>query len=103
MGESDQVMLQKDGTVLTVRPVGRLDAVTVSSFSEQLEQELEDVTDVIVDFAQSDYISSAGLRVLMITQQKLAERGGGIKVVHAGDTIREILGLTGFLDFVTME
>ncbi len=103
MGEPYQVMFQKEGTVLTVRPVGRLDAYAVPSFSEQLEQELDDITDVVLDFAQSDYLSSAGLRVLMITEQKMEERGGGMKVIHVSDMIREILGLTGFLDFVTLE
>ena len=57
----------------------------------------------MLDFAQSDYLSSAGLRVLMITEQKMEERGGGMKVIHVSDMIREILGLTGFLDFVTLE
>ena len=103
MGEPYQVMFQKEGTVLTVRPVGRLDAYAVPSFSEQLEQELDGISTIVMDLEQVDYIASAGLRVLLKSEQEMEERGGGMKLIHVNENVLEVLQLTGFLDFVTLE
>ena len=104
MGETEQAVFQKDGTVLTVRPCGRLDAVTAPEFGKQFGEQLdEEITEIVMDLAQVDYIASAGLRVLLVSVQEMDERGGSMKLMHVREGIREIFELTGFLDFVTLE
>ena len=56
-----------------------------------------------MDLEQVDYIASAGLRVLLKSEQVMEERGGGMKLIHVNENVLEVLQLTGFLDFVTLE
>ena len=103
MDSAFEVIFQKDGDILTVRPNGRLDSVTAPVYADQLEKELEGVSQIVMDLEQVDYIASAGLRVLLTSEQKMEERGGGVRLINVSGNIREVLELTGFLDFITVE
>ena len=67
-----------------------------------LKESLDGVSELTLDFAKLDYISSAGLRVLLAAQ-KTMNRQGSMKIVHVCDTIMEIFEVTGFLDILTIE
>ena len=91
-----------NGTELTLAPEGRLDTTTSPELEALLKESLEGVTALTFDFAGLEYISSAGLRVLLAAQ-KLMNGKGTMKVLHVNDVIKEIFEVTGFNDILTIE
>lgn len=87
---------------LTVSLTGRLDTTTAPELEKELKASLDGVTALIIDMTALDYISSAGLRVLL-SAQKTMNKQGEMKVVHVGETIMEIFEVTGFSDILTIE
>ena len=81
-----------DGT-LTLKVGGRLDTNTSPELEEELK--LDGVSRVVFDFSALEYISSAGLRVLMTAQKALMPSGGKVAVAHPNDMVRGILDMTG--------
>ena len=87
---------QEDGK-LTLAPIGRVDTIT----SPELEAAivLDGVEELVFDLAQVDYISSAGLRVLLSAQKKMA--GKSMKIANAKPAVKEVFDITGFSDIFT--
>jgi len=81
---------------------GRLDTTTAPNLEKELKYSLGDVTELIMDFEKLEYISSAGLRVLL-SAQKTMNKQGEMKLIHVNDTIMEIFKVTGFSDILTIE
>ncbi len=81
---------------------GRLDTMTAPDLEKALTESLSGVSELTLDFENLDYISSAGLRVLL-SAQKLMSKQGGMKLVHVNETIMEIFEVTGFSDILTIE
>jgi anti-sigma B factor antagonist len=96
-------IFEKQGTVLTVKPQGRLDAATAPILEKELWPYLSDVQDITMDFTDIEYISSGGLRVLLATEQVLEDRGGSMRLIHVNEYIMEIFELVGFMDIVKVE
>ena len=92
----------KNEKALTVVLEGRLDTMTAPELEAVLKTALEGVEELTFDFEKLDYISSAGLRVLLAAQ-KTMNRQGSMKVVHANEIILEIFEVTGFSDILTIE
>lgn len=92
-----------NGTVLTVKPVGELDSLTAPDFKEELLPHLTSVSEAIIDFEKVDYISSAGLRVLLFAENYLENQNANLKIIHINEYIREVFELVGFLDVITVE
>lgn len=89
------------GSTLTVTLDGRLDTIT----SPDLEQSLSDLTGVAhlaLDFAKITYVSSAGLRVLLALQKRMAKQGDMV-VRHVDKMVMEVLEMSGFVDILTIE
>jgi len=93
---------EKNGTALVISPEGRLDTMTAPAFEETLKTAMEGVETLTFDFEKLDYISSAGLRVLLAAQ-KTMNRQGSMKVTHVNEIISEIFEVTGFSDILTIE
>ena len=91
-----------NATSLTVILEGRLDTTTAPDLERELKDSLDDVTELIMDFEKLEYISSAGLRVLL-SAQKIMSRQGEMKLIHVSDTIMDIFEVTGFADILTIE
>ncbi len=91
-----------DGSTLNVALEGRLDTATAPQLETELKEAIGSVTELVMDFSALEYISSAGLRVLL-SAQKIMNRQGSMKVVHVNDVIREIFEVTGFCDILTIE
>ncbi len=89
-------------TELTVSLTGRLDTTTAPELEKELRDSLDGVTTLVIDMTALDYISSAGLRVLL-SAQKTMNKQGEMKVVHVGETIMEIFEVTGFSDILIIE
>ena len=87
---------------LTIALEGRLDTVTAPELEAVLNDALAGVEELTFDFEKLDYISSAGLRVLL-SAQKTMNRQGEMKVLHVNETIGEIFEVTGFSDILTIE
>jgi len=97
-----KIVHSENGTELTVAPEGRLDTATAPELEEDLKKSLPGVTALTLDFEKLDYISSAGLRVLL-SARKVMNRQGDMKLVHVNEIIMEILEVTGFTDILTIE
>ena len=91
-----------DGSKLTVALEGRLDTNTSPDLEASLQESLDGVTELVLDLEKLDYISSAGLRVLLAAH-KMMSKQGSMKVVHVNTTVMEIIEITGFLDILTVE
>lgn len=87
---------------LEVALIGRLDTTTAPELEKELKESLDGVNELVFDMASLEYISSAGLRVLLSTQ-KIMNRQGEMKVLHVNETIMEIFEVTGFSDILTIE
>ncbi len=90
------------GNVLTIALEGRLDTTTAPDLDQELKASLSDVTELIFDFAHLEYISSAGLRVLL-SAQKAMNKQGTMKIQHANEMIMEVFDVTGFSDMLNIE
>ena len=93
---------EKNGAELTVHLSGELNTITAPELSALLDKELSDVQNLKMDFAECDYVSSAGLRVLLAAQ-KVMNRQGEMIVKNVNETIMEIFEVTGFSDILTIE
>ena len=96
------VTTQQEGTALTIAVEGILNTNTAPELKAVLEEKLPGVTDLTFDFEKLQYLSSAGLRVLLSAMQTMDDQGT-LKVIHVGDLVREILDQTGFLDDLNVE
>ncbi len=92
----------KDGNKLTIALTGRLDTITAPELENELTGSLEGVTDLIFDFTDLEYISSAGLRILLLAHKTMLTKGT-MKVIHINEIISEIFEVTGFADVLTIE
>ena len=92
----------QDGTTLNVAIVGRLDTTTAPQVEQELSDQLDGITDLVLDCAELEYISSAGLRVFL-GLHKLMTAKGTMKVVNVNDTVMEIFEVTGFDGILTIE
>ena len=92
----------KEGNALTLALEGRLDTLTAPQLEAALKEALPGVEALTFDLAKLDYISSAGLRVLL-SAQKTMNRQGAMKVKNANEMILEIFEVTGFADILILE
>ncbi|MEF9939032.1 MAG: STAS domain-containing protein [Clostridium sp.] len=89
-------------TELTLTLTGRLDTTTAPQLESELKSSLDNVDSLIMDFKALEYISSAGLRVLL-SAQKVMNKQGKMVIRHVNDTILEVFEVTGFNDILTIE
>ena len=89
-----------EGSKLTVAVEGRLDTTTAPQLEEEFKNSLEGVEDLVLDFSKLDYISSAGLRVLLSAQKQM-NKVGKMTLTGVSPEIMEIFEVTGFSDILT--
>lgn len=90
------------GTVLNISLEGRLDTTTAPQLEAELKQSMEGITQLELDFDKLEYLSSAGLRVIL-GAQKTMNKQGKMVVRHVNETIMEVFEVTGFIDILTIE
>ena len=91
-----------NGTSLTVALEGRLDTTTAPDLEKELKDSMDAANELTLDFAALDYISSAGLRVLLGAHKTMSKKGG-MKVVNANEMVKEVFDVTGFADILDIE
>lgn len=87
---------------ITLKVVGRLDTTTAPALETTVMECTANFTSLVLDFVDLEYISSAGLRVILKAQKAMAAKGG-MKLIHVNETIMEIFEITGFSDILTIE
>ena len=95
-----KVTKQKEGDLLTVKIEGNININTAADLRKSLKGELEGVNKVIFDLKDTDYTSSAGLRVILETYQELCKKGGTMVMENVSKDFYDILKLSGFTDFL---
>ena len=91
-----------NGNKLDVALEGRLDTTTAPQLEAELKASLDGITELNLDFEKLEYLSSAGLRVLLAAQ-KVMNRQGSMVIRHVNETIQEVFEVTGFTDILTIE
>ena len=92
----------QNGSTLTIALEGRLDTTTAPVLEQELKDSLNDATELILDFSGLDYISSAGLRLLLSAHKAMSKKDG-MKVTHVNEMVNEVFDVTGFADILTIE
>lgn len=91
-----------EGTKLTIALEGRLDTTTAPSLEAELKSAIDGIEELVFDLSALEYISSAGLRVLL-SAQKVMTRQGSMKVTNVNESVMEVFDITGFTDILTIE
>ena len=94
--------VEKNGESYTVLLSGRLDTMTAPQFEEKIGEALENAKALTLDLQNLEYISSAGLRVILL-MQKTMDKKGKMKLIHVPQSVLEIFEITGFSEFLTIE
>ncbi len=97
-----QITKKLNASSLVIGLEGRLDTTTAPELEQALKESLDGVSELTLDFEKLEYISSAGLRVLLSARKQM-NRQGSMKLVHVGEMIREVFEVTGFVDILTIE
>ena len=91
-----------NGTALGIALAGRLDTMTAPELEAELNKDLGGADSLTLDFGKLDYISSAGLRVLLTAHKAMAAKGG-MKICNVNEVVQEVFEVTGFADILTIE
>lgn len=92
----------KENEKLTICVTGSLDSITSSDLEEFIRDNIDGINELILDFKELDYVSSAGLRVLLVTL-KLMKTKGSIKIINVNESVNEVLTMTGFANIIKIE
>lgn len=102
----DELMIKmkkrQEGSTLTITLVGSLDATTSPELERELSQSLDGIDLLVLDMQGVDYVSSAGLRVLVWAKNMMLSQGD-MKLVNVDDAVREVFAVTGFLTIMDVE
>jgi len=96
------IKTRRNGTLILALD-GKMDITTAPDLEQVVKNELDGVTELIMDFEKLAYISSAGLRVLLLAQKKMTKQGGSMKVIHVSETVMEVMTAMGFVGILTIE
>ena len=97
-----EIKKQTNDKELTIALKGRLDTSTAPQFEEAVKESLDGMTSFILDLKELEYMSSAGLRIIL-TAQKTMNKQGKMVIRNVNDTIMEVFDMTGFADILTIE
>ncbi|MBQ5562255.1 MAG: STAS domain-containing protein [Clostridia bacterium] len=96
------IEMKKEKKSLTLKIAGRLDTTSAPEMEKAVKENIGSVEELVIDMENLEYISSAGLRVLL-SAQKTMNGQGSVKVINVSDTIMEIFEITGFNEIMTIK
>lgn len=96
-----EIGTERNGSTLEIKLTERLDTVTSPQLEEKLKEELEGITNLQFDFAELEYISSAGLRVLLTASKKMKKQGK-MEIRNVNEEVMEVFTITGFGEILTI-
>jgi anti-sigma B factor antagonist len=94
--------IKKNTEEIIIEVTGRLDTITAPALDKTINENLDGIKSLILDFKSLEYVSSAGLRVLLATQKKL-QQVGEMKLKNVCEEVMEVFEMTGFADILTIE
>lgn len=98
-----KITQERNDSKLTLALEGRLDTTTTPALEEVINTSLDGVKELVFDLNDLEYISSAGLRMLLASQKKMTAQGGTMELIHVQEQVKEVLEITGFLDILTVK
>ena len=96
------IEIKRNAEVTTIDIVGRLDTTTAPELDKTINEDITDVKNLVLNFKGLEYISSAGLRVLLGAQKKM-QKIGTMKLINVREEVMEVFEMTGFADSLTIE
>lgn len=96
------IEIKRTAEETTIELVGRLDTITAPALDKAISSDIEGAKKLVIDFKSLEYISSAGLRVLLGAQKKM-QKVGTMKLVNVCEEVMEVFEMTGFSDILTIE
>lgn len=97
-----KIIKNQNGGCLTIALEGRMDITTAPDLEKEIKDSLDGVTELVFDLEKLTYISSAGLRVLLLAQKKM-NKHGSMKAIHVNEAVMEVFVNMGFSDILTIE
>ena len=97
-----EIIKTLNGDALNIALEGRLDTSTAPNLEAELKSSLDGITNLVLDFNKLEYISSAGLRVVLSAQKTMSKQGE-MKLVGVNEEVMEVFEITGFVDILTIE
>lgn len=91
-----------EGSKFTIKLEGRLDTTTAPQLENVINTSLEGVTELVMDFEKLEYLSSAGLRVILAAQKRMNKQGSMV-IEHVNELVLEVFEVTGFVDILTIK
>ena len=96
------IEIKKEAAETIIRIAGRLDTITAPALDKAINEDIGETRNLILDMKSLEYISSAGLRVLLVAQKKM-QKIGSMKVVNVCEEVMEVFEMTGFADILVIE
>jgi anti-sigma B factor antagonist len=96
------IEIKRNADEIVFEIMGRLDTTTAPTLDKTINENLDGIKSLILDFKSLEYVSSAGLRVLLATQKKL-QQVGEMKLKNVCEEVMEVFEMTGFADILTIE
>ena len=96
------IEIKKNPTETVIEIAGRLDTITAPALDKTINEDIGDTQNLIIDVKRMEYISSAGLRVLLSAQKKM-QKIGAMKLINVCETVMDVFEMTGFADIFTIE
>ena len=91
-----------NGAAVTLKIIGRLDTATAPALEKEIDASVPGMQELVLDCGELEYVSSAGLRVILKAQKMMAAQGS-MKLTHVNEIVMEVLDMTGFADLLTIE
>ena len=98
-----EVKFNKQDSTLNVAISGNIDTVTAPELDSLLQEKISGIKDLVLDFAAVDYISSAGLRVILMANQQMEDVDGNMTVTNVNEDVRDVFEMTGFDSLLNLE
>jgi anti-sigma B factor antagonist len=97
-----EIVKEINGTTMNIALSGMLNSQNSSELQESIMESVEGITEINFDFANLQYLTSAGLRVILVAQQEMDDKNGKMTLKNVCDDIMEIFKMTGFLNVLTI-
>ena len=98
-----ELKIVEENGIVTFFVGGQLDTTTFSDFEAALSPYLTEQANIVLDFEELEYLSSAGLRVILRAQQQTDELNASLLIRHCNEEVMEVFEITGFVDFLKFE
>ena len=97
-----KIEIKKNENETIIEIVGRLDTITAPALDKTINEDIGDAKNLVLDVKGMEYISSAGLRVILSAQKKM-QKIGSMKVINVCEEVMEVFEMTGFADILVIE